>query len=251
MTNAPAPPTPYDARGEAKRLLRTVRAGALATVSQEGGPFASLVSVATAPDGSPLLLLSRLAAHTLHLEVDPRCSLLLASGGKGDPLAHPRLTLVGRATRLADAAREAARDRFLARNRKAELYADFPDFGFWMLHLDSAHLNGGFARAANFEGGAILTPIAGFEAVLSAERDAIKHMNADHRDAIQLYAAVLARAGRGEWRASGLDPEGIDLVCGDRTARVVFDKPVTTPGDLREALVALAARARALRQSGE
>src|SRR4051812_16006835 len=84
----------------AKSLLRSIRAGALATLDRESGaPFASLVTVATDRDGSPLLLLSRLAAHTLNLEADCRASLLLAERGKGDPLAHPRLTVLGEMAR--------------------------------------------------------------------------------------------------------------------------------------------------------
>ena len=62
----------------------------------DGTPFASLVTIATDADGTPLMLLSRLSAHTRNLLADPRCSLLFSQGGKGDPLAHPRLTVVGR-----------------------------------------------------------------------------------------------------------------------------------------------------------
>src|SRR3712207_9258407 len=90
----------FDGAALAKHLLRTVRSGALATFDREAGfPFASLVTVATDCDGSPLLLMSRLAAHTGNLDGDPRASLLLAQGGKGDPLAHPRLTVIGRVLR--------------------------------------------------------------------------------------------------------------------------------------------------------
>jgi putative heme iron utilization protein len=249
--SGPAPPParaapPYDALAEAKRLLRSVRAGALATLDSDGHPFASLVSVATQPDGSPLLLLSRLAAHTRHIEADPRCSLMLAQGGKGDPLAHPRLSLLARAERIeAEDVRNAARMRFLARQPKASLYIDFPDFALWRLDLSSAHLNGGFARAARFEAAELLTPVAGRDDLLAAEAGAVTHMNQDHKDAIGLYATVLAHAGPGDWRASGIDPEGIDLICGDRVARVAFARPVDTPGDLRAALTSLAEMARA------
>src|ERR1041384_6564617 len=99
-----APPAPdFDAVGIAKDLLRSVRAGALATLARAGGfPFASLVTVATDVDGSPLLLMSRLSAPTQNLEADSRASILLAQGGKGDPLAHPRLTVIGRAERRQD-----------------------------------------------------------------------------------------------------------------------------------------------------
>src|ERR1700738_1198412 len=89
-------PRAYDALAQAKELLRSVRAGALATlVPGTAFPFASLVNVATAPDGSPILLLSSLAAHTRHLASDPRLSLLLVHTGPGDPLAHPRVTIMG------------------------------------------------------------------------------------------------------------------------------------------------------------
>ncbi|MEA2858745.1 MAG: hypothetical protein QOC72_784, partial [Methylobacteriaceae bacterium] len=135
----------YDAPAEAKRLLRAIRAGGLASLAENGHPFASLVNVATDFDGSPLLLLSRLAAHTLNLERDPRCSLLLSQSGKGDPLAHPRLTVIGRAERTRD---EHVRGRFLRRHPKSELYAGFADFSFWRISVERAHLNGGFARAA-------------------------------------------------------------------------------------------------------
>src|SRR3712207_2722011 len=135
----------FDATGMAKHLLRTIRSGALATLGPDGAPFATLVTVATDLDGSPLLLTSRLSGHTANMEREPRVSILLAQTGKGDPLAHPRLTVAGRAGR-ADEPR--IRARFLARHPKAELYADFADFSFWRVEIAGGHLNGGFARAA-------------------------------------------------------------------------------------------------------
>ena len=114
--NAQAP-ADFDPKTEAKGLLRATRAGSLATLDRNTGhPFASLVNVATDVDGSPLILVSRLSTHTANLEVDGRASLLLASTGKGDPLAHARLTLLGT---FAQVARESAdaprvRRRFLA-----------------------------------------------------------------------------------------------------------------------------------------
>src|SRR3954470_17831578 len=117
MAEQPPSAPEFDAPALAKQLLRGVRAGALATLGREDGfPFASLVTVATDSDGSPLFLMSRLAAHTLNLERDPRASHLLAESRKGDPLAHPRLTVVGRAERT-EAPK--ARARFLARHPKA------------------------------------------------------------------------------------------------------------------------------------
>jgi putative heme iron utilization protein len=236
----------YDALAEAKRLIRSVRAGALASLAESGHPFATLANIATDYDGSPLLLLSRLAAHTVNLERDSRCSVLLSQGGKGDPLAHPRLTIIGRAERTQD---EHVRGRFLRRHPKSELYAGFADFSFWRIGVERAHLNGGFARAADFPGDAVLTPLDGAEALLAAEEGAVAHMNEDHREALSLYATRLLGEAEGPWRATGIDPEGMDLAAGDRTARLTFDKITANPGDLRSTLVHLATRARALAHS--
>ncbi|TNC15111.1 HugZ family protein [Methylobacterium terricola] len=240
----PAAEAPFDAIGLAKSLLRKTRAGALATLERDGGaPFASLVTVATDHDGTPLMLLSRLSAHTLNLEADPRCSVLLSQGGKGDPLAHPRLTVTGTAERSTE---PRVRARFLARHPKAALYADFPDFAFFRLAVRAGHLNGGFARAATLTGPELLADLAGLEALAESEPAAVAHMNEDHLDAIGLYATRLAGEGPGPWRLTGLDPEGLDLVAGERTARVTFPQRLATPAALRPTLVAMAAEARAV-----
>src|SRR5690348_8993362 len=157
-----APPQDFDPKTLAKSLLRAIRAGTLGTLDRNTGhPFASLVNVATDVDGSPLILISRLSTHTANLEADGRASVLLAETGKGDPLAHPRLTALGVFARVQrDSADEArVRRRFLARHPKSELYAGFGDFSFWRMTLASAHLNGGFARAADLRATDVLTDI--------------------------------------------------------------------------------------------
>ena len=237
----------FDAARLARDLLRATRSGALATLEAgSGAPFSSLVTVATDIDGSPLFLVSGLSGHTRNLDADSRASLLLARAGRGDPLAHPRLTLTGRVLASEDAR---ARRRFLARHPKAALYADFPDFTFRRMTIERAHLNGGFARAATLEAGELLTDLTGAEGLVESEEGAVAHMNADHADALRLYATVLAgapgAASRASWRLSGLDPDGLDLMAGDRTARLAFPERVTDPGALRKLLVRLAAEARA------
>lgn len=232
----------FDAVGTSRMLLRTIRAGALATLERDtGAPFASLVTVATDIDGSPLVLLSGLSAHSANLDEDPRTSILLAATGKGDPLAHPRLTVVGRMERTAE---PRVRRRFLARHPKAELYADFPDFGFRRLAVERAHLNGGFARAARLAATDLLTTAT--DAVVEGEPGALAHMNEDHLEAIGLYATRLGGAPPGPWRATGIDPDGIDMATGDLTARTMFPRRVENMGDVRRALVELAAAVRAL-----
>ncbi|TXM87228.1 DUF2470 domain-containing protein, partial [Methylobacterium sp. WL122] len=134
------------------------------------------------------------------------------------------------------------RARFLARHPKAALYADFPDFGFFALEPTAGHLNGGFAKAATLTKAELLLDLAGAEAIVAGESGAIEHMNADHADALALYAAS---EGAAAWRLTGLDPEGMDLLAADRTARVTFPERVGDMGALRKVLVVMAAEARA------
>jgi heme oxygenase (biliverdin-IX-beta and delta-forming) len=242
-------PFDFDPVELGKSLLRATRAGTLATLDRNTGhPFASLVNVATDVDGSPVILTSRLSTHTANLEADGRASVLLAAAGKGDPLAHPRLTVLGT---FAPIARESeidarVRRRFLARHLKAELYAGFGDFSFWRMSVAAAHLNGGFARAADLAAADVLTDLSGAEDLIAAEEGAIAHMNADHAEAISLYATKLLGEAEGPWRISGLDPDGADLTAGDRTARLSFKERVTSAGALRQMLVELARQARTI-----
>jgi putative heme iron utilization protein len=243
------PPADFDPKALAKSLLRATRAGnARHARPQYRPPFASLVNIATDVDGAPVILTSRLSTHTANLEADGRASILLAATGKGDPLAHPRLTVLGAFARIekesADEAR--LRRRFLARHPKSELYAGFGDFAFWRLAVASAHLNGGFARAADLKAPDIMTDLTGAEELVAAEQGAVEHMNADHADATLLYATKLLGEQEGPWRISGLDPDGADLTAGDRTARLAFKERVTSGAALRQALVALAKEARGL-----
>ncbi len=248
--SAPLADNGFDPVAEAKRLLRSIRAGALATLTAAGDPFSTLITVATDVDGSPLFLVSQLSAHTRHLDGDGRCSLLLAETGAGDPLSHARLTLTGSAAKVTEQReRSAVRERFLARHPKAELYVDFADFSFWRLAMDQVHLNGGFARAARFPASRLRTLLDDAATLIAAETGAVAHMNADHADALALYARVIAGQPAGPWVATGLDPDGMDLACGDLTARLAFPERITTPGDLRKVLVALAAQARAAQDS--
>jgi heme iron utilization protein len=247
-TREPAsPPDSFDGAALAKRLLRTIRSGTLATLDRESGhPFASLTSIASDIDGSPIFLMSTLSAHRANVEADPRVSLILAQQGKGDPLAHPRLTVIGRAV-ASDAPR--VRDRFIARHPKAKLYAGFADFAFFRLDVEGGHLNGGFARAMRPARDDLILDLAGCEALVEAHDGALAHMNEDHREALALCATKLAGEREGDWRATGIDPEGIDLALGDLSTRVLFPERVSGPEALRAALVLLAKEARAIGRS--
>ncbi len=131
---------------KARALLRGATQASLATAARDrrGWPFASLVLLAMDRGGAPLLLLSDLAEHSQNIVADDRVSLLIdGTAGFDEPLSGPRLTVLGRARRSADAGH---RQRFLARHPSAAQYADFTDFAVYHVAVDSAHLVAGFGR---------------------------------------------------------------------------------------------------------
>jgi putative heme iron utilization protein len=108
----------------------------------------------------------------------------------------------------------------------------------------SAHLNGGFARAADLTATDVLTDVSGAQSLLEAEEAALAHMNADHAEACRLYATKLIGAPEGAWRCVGIDPEGLDLQYGQTGLRLPFPQRVTESTGLRSTLKALADEAR-------
>ena len=141
---------------EARALLAAQGHAALATLDPaDGHPVASRVNIAVGADCVPLILVSGLSPHTPALRADPRCSLLVGEVGKGDPLAHARLTIRARAEEVA---REGEvfvplREAWLARHPKAKLYVDLPDFVFMRLVPERVNFVAGFGRAYVIEGG--------------------------------------------------------------------------------------------------
>jgi putative heme iron utilization protein len=237
------PDAPFDARLAAKKLLREGRSGALATlVAGSGDPYCSLVNVATAPDGAPLLLLSTLALHTKYILADARVSLMLDERKAGDPLEGARIMLMGKAAVTED---PAARAAYLRRQPEAEMFAGFADFAFYRMTVSHAHLVAGFGRIVDLSARDVLTDTADAAALLEAEQDAIAHMNADHAEACRLYATKLMGGPDGAWTCVGIDPEGLELQQGRQALRLFFRQRVTAPGPLRAALKALAEKARA------
>jgi putative heme iron utilization protein len=235
----------FDAAQAVKSLLRRSRQGALATLmAGSGDPYCSLVNVASHPDGSPILLISRLALHTKNLLADPRVSLMLDERVEGDPLEGSRIMLAGHAEEVTDE-REIVRRRYLNAHPTAEVFVDFKDFSFFRIRPTGTHLVAGFGRILDLKPAQFLTDIADARGLLEAEQSAVEHMNTDHQEALGLYATRLLGGPAGDWRCSGIDPEGIDLQAGARTLRLDFPERINGPGDLRKMLVRLADQAKA------
>ncbi|MCG2638770.1 HugZ family protein [Bradyrhizobium sp. GCM10023182] len=229
----------------AKSLLRRSRQGALATLmAGSGDPYCSLVNLASHPDGSPILLISRLAVHTRNILSDCRVSLMLDERAPGDPLEGGRIMLSGRAEQ-AEGEKDLLQRRYLNAHPSAEAFVSFKDFSFFRIIPSGTHLVAGFGRIVDLKPEQFLTDLAGADDLLAAEEGAIEHMNADHREAMALYAAKLLGAAEGDWRCTGCDPEGLDMQDGQTALRLDFPERVTTGQALRKMLVRLVGEARA------
>jgi putative heme iron utilization protein len=140
----PYRPLDDEARETTRSLLEGADHGALGTL-RAGAPMVTRAGCLWLRGTGLLMLLSDLSDHAQALAADPACSLLIGEPGpKGDPLTHPRLTLIG----TAEAADKGTlRKPYLAARPKAKLYYDFTDFRLLRLDPSEAMLNGGFGKA--------------------------------------------------------------------------------------------------------
>jgi putative heme iron utilization protein len=233
---------------EARTLMATTNVATLATLSEDGGPWASLVTFGMLPDGAPVLFVSTLAEHGRNLQRDARASLVVAQPSpSGDPLAAGRVTVAGRARMPAGDQERAARAAYLTGVDEASMFIAFDDFSLYVLDVERVRWVGGYGRmdsvtAADFAG-AEPDPV-------DDARDAVAHLNHDHADALLAMARALGgHPDATSATCAAADRYGLDLVVdtprGRAPARVGFATPVTAREGLRGATVALTRRARA------
>jgi putative heme iron utilization protein len=251
-SNTPEPlydvriPTPTHAE-RARTLVAQISTGTLCTlaVEPEGYPYGSFVTVAF-ENADPIFLISGLAEHTRNLEQDPRASLLVAEGGSEDPLASGRVTMLGPCTRVGEDGGR-ARAAFFAAHPNATYYADFRDFGFWKLHVDSVRYIGGYGRMSWISQtdwrAAEPDPLA------PSVADIVAHMNAGHADALLLYCKAFSRGTEiTSAKMTGVDRYGFEISAitssGPRPLRLAFGNPVSTPEEVRANLISLVNDAR-------
>jgi len=227
--------TDEDARRLARVLLRSARYAAMAFIGPDTGfPAVSRVLVGTDCDGVPVILVSGLSAHTKALAKDPRASLLTGEPGKGDPLAHPRLSVECLAEAVArdTPQHQRIRDRFLARHAKAKLYIDFVDFQFFRLQPQAASLNGGFGKAYRLEGADLVIRSDLTAEMASQWRAAVQDLLGTYPYLPTQAAAELKLGKKQDWRIYGVDMAGFDLISGDKLLRYEFKAPLHHPQDL-------------------
>src|SRR5689334_12579965 len=254
VAGAPGPPPPEPSHAERCRtLVAGSSRGALSTIAADpaGYPYGSVASYGLDERGNPLFFVSLMAEHTQNALRDPRASLLVTEPVPegSDPLASGRVTLLGLlATVEDDDARAVARDRYLAANPAAAYYIDFGDFTFLRLAVDHVRYVGGYGRMSWVDASEYRA--AEPDPLVDAAAGIIEHMNADHADAQVLFCRHFAGlTDTTSASMSAVDRYGFDLVAVSdehRTAvRLAFPVECTTGDEVRRAMVAMVAEARA------
>jgi putative heme iron utilization protein len=245
------PPEPSHVE-RCRTLVASASRGALSTLAADpqGYPYGSVASYGLDDRGNPLFFVSLMAEHTQNAIRDPRASLLVTEPvpDGADPLASGRVTLLGLLSTVAEDDRPAARDRYLEANPTSAYYIDFGDFTFYRLDVQSIRYVGGYGRMSWVD--AATYAEAEPDPLASAAAGILEHMNADHAEAQVLFCRhLLERPDTTEASMSAVDRYGFEMIAvgpaGRAAVRLGFPQECTTGEQVREAMVALVADARA------
>jgi len=233
----------------ARTLLYLSSVATLSTLSrkQPGFPFGSLMPYALDPQGRPLFLISNMAMHTQNLRADPRSSLFVTQPDPGgDVLGAARVTLVGNAIPIPQNDIAEVRELYLDRHPNSKYWVDFTDFSFFRMDLADIYYVGGFGVmgwvAADDYTAAQPDPLA------DSAPGILQHMNADHSDALLLFARVHAKLDAEQATMTSVDRLGFHVRVktpeGFKGARIPFLRAVSTPAETRTILVEMVRQAR-------
>jgi hypothetical protein len=223
----------------ARMLVRSHRSGMLSSQSLKfpGYPYGSALPHVTDHAGRPVVLISHLAEHTQNLELDARASFIVCASG-ADLQAQPRVTVLGAARAVVDAASIAR--RYLRYYPDHAQYLDIGGFRFFALEPFQVRFIQGFGGLHWIAGERYLAP----EALREAEEHILAHMNRDHGDALRAYCRHVHGVEVQTAEMVGCDCDGFDVRAGERLLRFDFAEPVLAPAQARNALVELARNSR-------
>ncbi|MET8776936.1 DUF2470 domain-containing protein [Nocardia sp. NPDC004654] len=213
---------------EARTVAAATNIATLASLSEDGSPWASFVTYGLL-DGAPVLCVSRMAEHGRNLAGDARASLsIVAPERPADPLAGSRITLAGVVERPVGAELAAAREAHVAAVPAARMYVEYSDFSLWVLRVGRVRWVGGYGRMDSATAEEYLAAEADPVAPVAAR--AVAHLNDDHADALLSMARVL-----------GGYPDATAALC-ERADRYGLDLRVETPRGVARTRVGYAER---------
>ena len=247
-SDQPAVPEPSFAE-RARTLVYLGRIGSLSTLSikQPRFPFGSVMPYGLDEHGRPLFLISSMAMHTQNLHADSRASLLVTQpDASGDPLGASRVTVIGNVRAIPEPDVAQVRGLYLERYANSKYWVDFDDFSFHRMDVVDIYYVGGFGvmgwvPASEYD-------LAQPDPLADAAGEIVRHMNADHKDALVLLARGFAGIESQEATMTSVDRLGFHLRLktqdGVRGARIAFLREVTGPAEARKVLVAMVQQAR-------
>jgi heme iron utilization protein len=251
-SDQPAAPEPSYAE-RARTLMYLSRIGSLSTLSrkQPGFPFGSVMPYGLDEQGRPIFLISTMAMHTQNLRADPRASLLVTQqeaqqDAGSDPLGASRVTLVGNVLPIPQPEVAEVRRVYLDRHANSRYWVDFEDFSFYRMEVVDVYYVGGFGvmgwiTSSQYDGSRP-DPLA------DSMAEIIRHMNADHKDALVLLAVKFAHIEAQEATMTAVDRLGFHVRLktqeGVRGARIAFLREATNAEETRKVLVEMVQGAR-------
>jgi putative heme iron utilization protein len=229
--------------------MHSCRIGSISTLSrkQPGFPFGSLMPYALDAQGRPIFLVSTMAMHTQNLQADPRASLFVTEPeASGDPLGASRVALIGSVTRIPEPELAAARAVYLTGYPDSKYWVDFEDFFFYRMDVLDVYYVGGFGVmgwiAAAQYAKAQCDPLAEHKSGI------MRHVNADHKEALILLAKRFAGIEAQEAAMTSVDRLGFHLRLktqdGVKGTRVAFSREVRDPAETREVFIEMIRQAR-------
>jgi putative heme iron utilization protein len=196
-------------------------------------------------DGRPVFFISSMAMHTQNLEQDPRASLLITQPDtSGDPLGAARVSVIGAADR---AATEEVRELYLSRNKSAKLWQDYSDFSYYRLEVAAVYFIGGFGVMGwvSVEDYRNAKP----DPLAETAQEIIRHMNADHGEALRQLARHYSGEIAEEVSMTAVDRLGfhLKLTSGESVLgrRVPFIREVASSDDARNVIIEMVHNAKA------
>ena len=233
---AAGPDVPEPSLAErARTLVSVARAGSLSTHSRKvpGFPFGSVMPFAADDHGRLVFFISTMAMHTQNLHQDARASLLITQpDSSNDPLGAARVTLLGNTTEVPAAE---VRDLYLSRHENARYWQEYSDFAYHRLQVSSVYFIGGFGVMGWVPGEEYAA--ARPDPLSDAAEGIIRHMNADHPEALVLIAHRFAGEAAAEASMTAVDRLGfhLRLRTGDRIhgRRVAFPREVRSKDEAR------------------
>ncbi len=223
--------------------------GTLTTTALDGRPYGNIAAYSTLADGSPMVCISELATHTRYANAHPAGGMFVMGDTPegADPLDSPRASLVGDLVRHKPSEEEI--EAFLKVHPSVAYYYKWDDFDWWRLQITSCRFVGGFG----IMGWVDLDDLAKAECdvVAKGSMDAINHMNAGHTDAsLEICQKLGGLPTAVSAKVRDMDSVGVTFSArssqgGWHFVRVKFDSPVSSPDELRTAMIEMAKKASA------